>query len=60
MALIPKFFIESVVTISVLINNESKRCIGTGFLVGDLMENTKSMKKYGLYLITNKWWDQLI
>lgn len=54
MALIPKFFIESVVTISVLINNESKRCIGTGFLVGDLMENTKSMKKYGLYLITNK------
>lgn len=54
MALIPNFFIESVVTISVTNNNNLKNCIGTGFLVGDLMENLKSVKKYGLYLITNK------
>lgn len=53
MALIPNFFIESVVTISI-INNNAKACIGTGFLVGDLMEDSKSIKKYGLYLITNK------
>ena len=54
MALIPKFFIESVVTISIVNNSSQKTCIGTGFLVGDLMENSKSVKKYGLYLITNK------
>lgn len=54
MALIPNFFIESVVTISVADNNNQKSCIGTGFLVGDLMENSQSVKKYGLYLITNK------
>ena len=54
MALIPNFFIESVVTISTVNNNNQKICIGTGFLVGDLMENSKSVKKYGLYLITNK------
>ena len=53
MALIPNFYIESVVTISVLVNN-AKKCIGTGFLVGDLMEITDGSKKYGLYLITNK------
>lgn len=53
MALIPNFYIESVVTISIMVNN-SKQCIGTGFLVGDLMENTDGSKKYGLYLITNK------
>lgn len=54
MALIPNFFIESVVTISIINNNNQKSCIGTGFLVGDLMENSQSVKKYGLYLITNK------
>ena len=54
MALLPNFFIESVVTISVADNNNQKSCIGTGFLVGDLMENSQSVKKYGLYLITNK------
>lgn len=54
MALIPNFFIESVVTISVINNKNQKICIGTGFLVGDLMEDLKSVKKYGLYLITNK------
>ncbi len=54
MALIPNFFIESVVTISVINDDNSKNCIGTGFLVGDLIENNKSVKKYGLYLITNK------
>ncbi|MBO5067250.1 MAG: trypsin-like peptidase domain-containing protein [Clostridia bacterium] len=54
MALIPNFYIESVVTISVLVNNTTKKCIGTGFLVGDLMENDEGSKKYGLYLITNK------
>jgi len=53
MALIPNFYIESVVTISVMVNG-SKKCIGTGFLVGDLMEITDGSKKYGLYLITNK------
>ena len=54
MALIPNFFIESVVTISIINNNNQKSCIGTGFLVGDLMETSQSVKKYGLYLITNK------
>lgn len=53
MALIPNFYIESVVTISIMVNG-SKQCIGTGFLVGDLMEITDGSKKYGLYLITNK------
>lgn len=54
MALIPNFFIESVVTISATNNSGTKTCIGTGFLVGDLMEKSKTTKKYGLYLITNK------
>ena len=54
MALIPNFFIESVVTISVINNKNQKICIGTGFLVGDLMDDSKLVKKYGLYLITNK------
>lgn len=54
MALIPNYFVESVVTISVMMNNNEKKCIGTGFLVGDLMETNNGLKKYGLYLITNK------
>ena len=54
MALIPNYFIESVVTISIMTANNEKKCIGTGFLVGDLMEMNMGLKKYGLYLITNK------
>ena len=54
MALLPNYYIESVVTISDQIPNGEKVCIGTGFLVGDLMVKERGKKKYGLYLITNK------
>lgn len=54
MAVIPNYFMESVVTISVMNHKNEKKCIGTGFLVGDLMCENSTTKKYGLYLITNK------
>ena len=55
MAVISNDFIESVVTISIeTVGNNKKTCIGTGFLVGDLMNVCEGRKRYGLYLITNK------
>lgn len=54
MSTIPKKFIESIVTISVITTNNQKNCIGTGFLIGYLVGNINNTKKYGLFLITNK------
>ena len=49
MALIPKFYMDSVVSIGIK-NNEKIKWIGTGFIVA----KAKNEKQVWLYLVTNK------
>jgi len=54
MALITPMYIDCVVAIGTIIN-EQQTWIGTGFLYGDLFEETEDGKnKYEVYLVTNK------
>ena len=55
MALIPPFFLDTVVAIGVPIENEQKAWIGTGFLFGNYnMTQPDGQKNYEVFLITNK------
>jgi hypothetical protein len=54
MALIPRFFLNAVVSIGI-VNQSQTQWIGTGFIVGRPLENSASEdKKYHTFLVTNK------
>lgn len=53
MALIPPFYIDCVVAIGTIVQ-EQQRWIGTGFLFGNLIEETGAGSIYNVYLVTNK------
>jgi S1-C subfamily serine protease len=54
MALIPPFFIDCVVAIGTVVEDQ-QYWIGTGFLFGNLIEETEDkFNKYNVYLVTNK------
>ena len=54
MALIPPFFIDCVVAIGTIVNDEPT-WIGTGFLFGKLLKESEDKKNlYQVYLVTNK------
>ncbi len=52
MAIIPSFFLDAVVALSVDSLNNEKHCIGTGFIVGRKEKNNPTLSTY--YIITNK------
>lgn len=54
MALIPPFFLDTVVAIGTLNNQNETVWIGTGFLYGYLVTPPQDPKQYRVYLITNK------
>ncbi len=56
MALLPPFYLDTVVAIGVGDDPTKRRWIGTGFIFGRLLEKNanKDMKQYKLWLITNK------
>lgn len=54
MALIPPFFIDCVVAIGTIVNDQT-HWMGTGFLFGELFEETEDKTNiYSVYLVTNK------
>lgn len=54
MALIPPFYIDCVVAIGTIVNGQT-HWVGTGFLFGDLFEETEDKSNiYSVYLVTNK------
>lgn len=54
MALIPPFFLDCVVSIGILDQQNNPRWIGTGFLVGRPITNDQGVKVYHTFLVTNK------
>jgi len=55
MALIPPFFLNCVVAIGVMSDNQSMSWIGTGFLYGRFLEiNNEGINNYNVFLISNK------
>lgn len=55
MALIPPFFLNCVVAIGVMSDNQSMSWIGTGFLYGRFLEiNDEGINNYNVFLISNK------
>mgnify|MGYP001853929871 CR=1 FL=1 len=54
MALIPRVYMDTLVTISVDDKNGRKFCIGTGFLVGKFIKEENNKRCYAVFLITNK------
>lgn len=56
MALLPPFFLDSVVALGVGDDTKSRRWIGTGFIYGNLIANGAAAqdKRYNLWLMTNK------
>lgn len=58
MALLPPFFLDTVVAIGVGDESTKRTWIGTGFIYGDLLETEETSKQgqnlYRLWLITNK------
>lgn len=54
MALIPPFFLDTVVAIGTLNDKNETVWVGTGFLFGKLIEPVQGEKLYNVYLVTNK------
>lgn len=56
MALLPPFYLDSVVALGVGHDATKRRWIGTGFIFGNLVAGggTPDKKKYNLWLVTNK------
>jgi len=54
MALIPPFFLDTVVAIGTLNDKNETIWIGTGFLYGQLITPVEGEKLYRVYLVTNK------
>ena len=54
MSMLPKNYVDSVVTLSVQIAKDKTHIVGTGFLVGRLESEKDNIKNYSIYLITNK------
>lgn len=54
MAVIPPFFLDSVVALGIGDDPTKRRWIGTGFLFGQAINQTKDGKKYRFFLISNK------
>lgn len=54
MALIPRTYMDTLVTISVNSKNDEKFCIGTGFLVGKFIKEENNKRCYAVFLVTNK------
>lgn len=54
MALIPPFFLDTVVAIGTLNDNNETVWIGTGFLFGYLVTPPQNPKQYRTYLVTNR------
>lgn len=54
MALIPRVYLDTLVTISVNDKNGKKFCIGTGFLVGKFIKEENKKRCYAVFLVTNK------
>lgn len=52
MAIIPSFFLDAVVALSVDSTNNEKHCIGTGFIVGRKEADNPILSTY--YIVTNK------
>lgn len=52
MAIIPSFFLDAVVALSVESVNNEKHCIGTGFIVARKEKNNPELSTY--YIVTNK------
>ena len=54
MALIPPYYVDTVVAIGTQVNGQTS-WVGTGFLFGDLVEKTPDdSNRYNVYLVTNK------
>lgn len=54
MSMMPKSFVDSVVTISIQTTGTNKHILGTGFLVGKLVSQNDTEKNYAVFLVTNK------
>lgn len=54
MALLPPSFLDTVVAIGVGDDPKERQWIGTGFVYGDLFEESGEQKRYRLWLVTNK------
>lgn len=54
MALIPPFFLDSVVAIGVDSPDERRAWVGTGFLYGRLLSAEGATRKHNVFLVTNK------
>lgn len=55
MALIPPIYIDCVVAIGTIVDTQTKKWVGTGFLFGKLFEKTPDdTNTYNVYLVTNK------
>ncbi len=52
--MLPRNYVDAVVTLSINVGKDKNHIIGTGFLVGRLETDDNEKKSYSLYLITNK------
>lgn len=54
MALLPPFFLDTVVALGIGSDETKRQWIGSGFVFGNLISTDPPPKQYGLWLITNK------